>query len=238
MGENFPTMRSIERILLLLLLIIISILITVNILNDTTSRNVTGGSNSTENIYGGSRRKKHKNRGKSNKINGNAFNGDVVKDLKLNPASKFETYVRERMEKITGVKFPTVYPAWLRYKGKQLELDGYNADYKLAFETQGPQHTRFSSKDDPRYIKYLNRIENDEAKIRICENNNVGLIIIDYKVPKHLIGSYIRSRIYDISEQWKDRGLYDQVEKLGTLACRTGDYVGVITNKPVVGFDS
>lgn len=159
---------------------------------------------------------------------------DEYKDLNTYPASKFETYVRGKIEKLTGKRFPCVYPCWMRYKGRRLELDGYNEELKLAFETQGPQHTKFSSKTDPLYSKFLRRIENDQMKLELCEKNGVGLIIIDYIVPKHLIGSYIRSRIYDIAERWKNEGKYKQVDSLGPLAYKAGDYINEITNKPIV----
>lgn len=155
---------------------------------------------------------------------------DRVKDLKKFPASRFETYVRSKIEMLTGRHFPCVYPKWLKHKGKSLELDGYNAELKLAFETQGPQHTAFRKATDTIKRTFKNRVENDKAKIEICDRLNVGLIIVDYKVPKHIIGSYVRSRIFDIAEVWRSRGLHGQVNALGILADRAGDYVGVITN--------
>lgn len=221
---NNQTMRTIENVLFFILLIIVGIMLFTEM--DKHCGTKSGGR---------TRSKTKTTRNTTGKTTRNTTK-DVVKDLEKNPASKFETYVRERMEKITGVKFPTVYPGWLRYKGKQLELDGYNAKLKLAFETQGPQHTRFSSKDDPRYIKYKNRVENDKAKINICKEHNVGLIVIDYKVPKHLIGSYIKSRVYDIAQEWKSQGLYEQVNALGNLMYKPGDYVEVISNPAICNF--
>lgn len=155
----------------------------------------------------------------------NAVEALIEKNLDDYPASRFETTVRGIIERITGKKFPCILPNWLTYKGKQLELDGYNADIKIAFEAQGPQHTVWKNKYDNNYQGYLTRVENDKAKIRICDEQNVGLIVVDYLVPKHVLGRYIRSRIYDISEDWKAKGLFKQVDKLGPLAYKTGDYI-------------
>ena len=160
-------------------------------------------------------------------------NQDKQKDLIANPASRFETVDRNTIERIVGKKFPTVYPTWLRVNGKQLELDGYNAELSLAFEAQGPQHTAFSSKKDPRYKKYLDRVQNDKMKIALADKHNIGLIIIDYKVPKYILGSYIKSRIYDIAEIFRQRGLHDKLLALGHLAYKPGDYVEVIKNEPI-----
>lgn len=147
------------------------------------------------------------------------------KDLTLFPASRFENTVRAAFERICGAKFPCVYPTWLKYDGKQLELDGYSEKLKLAFECQGPQHTAFYRKNDPSYDKYIQRVQNDKMKIKLAKENGVGLIIIDYRVPKYLLGSYIKSRIYDVAQEWYEQGLYVEYGNLKHLNTKPGDYV-------------
>lgn len=210
-------MSSMANLILMILFIILAIILAQYVDNNELFRGVVGGNRSTN------------THNRSNKSSPK----DIYKDLDLYPASRFETSVRMKIERIVGKKFPTVYPAWLIYKGKRLELDGYCEDLSLAFETQGPQHTKFSSKTDPLYIKYQNRIENDEAKIRLADENNIGLIVIDYQVPKYLLGAYIKSRIYDIAEVWRSRGLLDKLNKLGHLVYKPGDYVDPIIKKPI-----
>lgn len=112
--------------------------------------------------------------------------------------SKFETSIRDIFYKITGKKFEQAHPSWLKYKGKSLELDGYNAELGLAFEVQGPQHTRYDKKYDSNYSDYYNRLLNDKAKSLLCKDHGVSLIIIDYSLPKVHLTNYIKSRIYDI----------------------------------------
>lgn len=108
--------------------------------------------------------------------------------------SKSEARVIQLIEKLLGRKFPTSYPPWLVWKGKQLELDGF--DGKIALEFSGPLHTKWSPAVET-YEKYFNRIINDEVKIKLCKKNNVDLIIIDYTLPSiHILG-YIKSRLYD-----------------------------------------
>lgn len=149
---------------------------------------------------------------------------DIHKDLTLQPASKFENLTRLKFETLTGHKFPTVYPDWLVYKRRQLELDGYNSTLHLAFECQGPQHTNFT-KMDAEYRKYLRRLENDKAKRRLCEMRGVGLCIVDHVVPKHILGSYIRSRIYDVTVWWTANGWADRAAALKHLAVKAPDYI-------------
>ncbi len=163
--------------------------------------------------------------------NATAYGGtDRIKDLMTFPASRFESGVRQIFERITGYSFPCVYPAWLKIGKKQYELDGYSAELKIAFECQGPQHSRYSKSTDANRDKYLQRLENDKLKEKICADNNVALIIIDYRVPKHLMSSYIKSRIFDVCETWKhDR--YDDVMKLGYLSHKPGDYIDIINPK-------
>ena len=63
-----------------------------------------------------------------------------VKIRKLN-----ETRCREYLEKFFNKPFPTIRPDWLKYPktNKNLELDMYNAELKLACEYDGVQHTKF-----------------------------------------------------------------------------------------------
>lgn len=123
---------------------------------------------------------------------------DIMKDIQKYPASGFENYIRGKIELITGRKFPTVLPDWLIYRGRRMELDGYNEELGIAFEAQGPQHTMYSREYYSDYLQYYRRVMSDEAKLRLANEYGVGLIIIDYKVPKYMLDRYIRSRIYDI----------------------------------------
>lgn len=118
---------------------------------------------------------------------------DRVKDLSAYPPSKAEQRVRVELERLAGAKFPTVHPSWL----DGLELDGYNKGLKLAFEFQGPQHTRFDKKYDKEYAAYYERILNDEKKRRRCLQNGVYLMNVDYIVPQHLLSLYLKSRLHD-----------------------------------------
>ncbi len=122
---------------------------------------------------------------------------DNIKDLTKHPRSKSEAVVIAHLESITGAKFPTVYPNWLVYKGKKLELDGYNAKMKIALEFSGPLHTKWNASYEP-YDKYFERIVKDKVKRKVCKKHGVYLIVIDMSLPSHHHKNYLKSRIYDV----------------------------------------
>jgi hypothetical protein len=128
--------------------------------------------------------------------NGRKMRQNIVKDLSQSPRSKSEQFVIDIFEKHTGEKFPTVRPKWLIYNGKQLELDGYCEKLGLAVEFSGPMHTKWYPNKES-HAKYLDRIKRDEAKIKICRENNVRLFVIDMRIPKHQMHTYVKSRLYD-----------------------------------------
>lgn len=122
---------------------------------------------------------------------------DKVKNLKINPRSRSEAAVIKVLEDITGKKFPTVNPSWLIWRGRTLELDGYNDSIKVALEFSGPLHTKWSPQYES-YKTYFERIVKDIVKIRLCKKNNVHLIVIDMSLPREHWRNYLLSRLYDI----------------------------------------
>jgi hypothetical protein len=132
---------------------------------------------------------------------GRPARADREKDLAQFPASRAEELVRREFRSITGRRFPTVYPSWL----DGLELDGYNEELMIAFEFQGPQHTKFDPQFDRHYHDYYERVLNDQKKLQKCKENGVYLVIIDYIVPRHLLNIYIRSRLHDMCKVYPER---------------------------------
>jgi hypothetical protein len=134
---------------------------------------------------------------------------DSLKNMRKNPASKFEEFTRETIERsLPGYKFPSVYPDWLVGTQNQLlELDGYNQELKIAFEAQGPLHFKFTPKQDKSYAHYYKRLINDKIKRDTCKKQGVHLIIVDYLIPKHQISNYINSRLWDIYQLTNDERL-------------------------------
>jgi hypothetical protein len=125
-----------------------------------------------------------------------------VKDLQKHPRSKSEAAIIHVAENLTGKSFPTVYPSWLVWKGKGLELDGYSDDLKVAIEFSGPLHTKWDQNIES-YINYYERIVRDLMKIRLCKKNNVDLIVVDSSLPQQHWKNYLLSRFADINAKRK-----------------------------------
>lgn len=137
-------------------------------------------------VFSGGR---HKTYNKAHKM-------DVVKDLTKHPRSKSEAAIIKIAEEIIGCEMPTINPAWLTMNGRTLELDGYCVEKKVALEFSGPHHTKWFPKNET-YERYLNRVETDKAKKKICAEHGVLLIVVDMRLPKHHWRNYILSRLYD-----------------------------------------
>ena len=101
---------------------------------------------------------------------------------KCNKNDKSESLLRLFLEEYTGKKFPNIRPDFLKNPktGKNLELDCYCEELKLAFEYQGIQHSKFSpDKFHKKGINvYIDQTERDCIKQNICIDNNIKLIKI------------------------------------------------------------
>lgn len=100
---------------------------------------------------------------------------------KSNYKGSGEKLCRKIFEELTGVEFISCRPDFLRnpLTGFNLELDGYNQEFKLAFEFQGQQHYQkniFNPTDkDLEYQQWK-----DNLKKELCLKNGIILIEIPY----------------------------------------------------------
>lgn len=103
---------------------------------------------------------------------------------------------RQFMEKIFNKKFDTIYPKWLinPKTGRNLELDGYNEELKIAFEYNGEQHYKIC-----RFNKNIDELNNrkyiDKIKYDLCKKQNVLLIEIPYNIKFENMEYYIINKI-------------------------------------------
>lgn len=117
-----------------------------------------------------------------------------VKNLAKHPRSKSEAEVVKYLEEITGDKFPTVYPCWLTWRGRTLELDGFNG--KIALEFSGPLHTKWNPSYED-YNVYFERIVRDVVKLRLCKKRGIPLMVVDASLPRQHWRNYVSSRLFD-----------------------------------------
>jgi hypothetical protein len=93
--------------------------------------------------------------------------------------SKSEEMARAAFQQIFGMSFPKKRPKWLRNsRGRQMELDGYNAILGIAFEYQGIQHYKkgFFGGDIEQ------RIADDQRKVELCKENQVTLMHLTHEM--------------------------------------------------------
>lgn len=93
---------------------------------------------------------------------------------------KKETVCREIIENLTGKKFPKKRPDFLKYKNnKNLELDGFNAELKVAFEYDGEQHF-LPSVNWGGQARLKEQKKKDKFKDKQCKKYGIFLIRIAY----------------------------------------------------------
>jgi len=102
-----------------------------------------------------------------------------------------EKLVRDIFEDTLGKKFVKVRPDFLKNPktNRNLELDGYCEELKLAFEYDGEFHYKDLKSNDIVKTK-----ERDALKDKLCKENGVKLIRVPY-TEKHRLEDYISSQI-------------------------------------------
>ena len=108
--------------------------------------------------------------------------------------SKGEQKCREVMERIYGKPFPTVRPNFLKNPetGRNLELDCYNEELKIAVERHGIQHYVYPNYFHRTKEDFIKQIRRDQFKVNCCDNNGIYLITVPYNVAVDKIEEYIR----------------------------------------------
>jgi len=108
-----------------------------------------------------------------------------------------ENECRDVFEKIYNKKFSSKYPIWLKNPktNRNLELDGYCEELKLAFEYGGKQHYEYCEFFHRGDIKnFYKQQAIDKYKVKICIAKGIKLIVIPYWENNNL-ESFIKSNI-------------------------------------------
>jgi len=94
--------------------------------------------------------------------------------------------------------FSKVRPYWLKNPktGKELELDFYNEELKIAIEYNGIQHYQFVPDFHKSQEDFANQLERDEYKVYKCNEMGIKLITIPYTCySKETVRDFIRNGI-------------------------------------------
>ena len=103
------------------------------------------------------------------------------------------------IEEMLGVEFKKIKPSWLlNDRGNKMEYDGYNEEFKIAFEYHGKQHYEnifhFHKTETLERRKF-----NDKLKQSLSEENGVKLIIIPYYIKNNDIPKFIYEELLKIN---------------------------------------
>jgi hypothetical protein len=113
----------------------------------------------------------------------------ISKDLNENKKKRFmpmvsngEMKCKLYLEKIFSKPFQKIRPDMLKntVTGKNLELDLYNDELKLAIEYNGEQHYKFFPKIHKNYEHFQTQKYRDEMKKMLCQTNGITLIEVPY----------------------------------------------------------
>lgn len=98
------------------------------------------------------------------------------------------------LEKIYHKPFKTIRPDFLRNPetGRNMELDCYNEELKIAVEYNGIQHYVWPNFTRQTKEDFLKQVKRDELKVQLCDQHGVYLIRVPYNVPKNMIPEYIK----------------------------------------------
>lgn len=127
------------------------------------------------------------------------WNKSYIKKKSKTPSfeSKGEIECRRVIENITGKPFPKSRPDFLKNEitgGRNLELDCYNPELRLAIEYNGQQHYKYIPYFHQNKEAFYNIKYRDDMKNRLCKKYGIRLITVPYTVPISSIEKYLFDR--------------------------------------------
>lgn len=124
----------------------------------------------------------------------------IDNDIQLKPKdSKGEIECRRVLETYFKRSFGKTRPDFLKNpainEGRNLELDCYNDELKLAVEYNGIQHYKFSPYFHRTRDAFQNQKYRDYLKRQLCEKNGITLIEVPYTIQIKDIEKYLLKQI-------------------------------------------
>lgn len=110
---------------------------------------------------------------------------------------KNEEECRRILESMFQKPFPSVRPDWLKNPetGRNLELDCYNADLRLALEYDGRQHSEYVPHFHKNKQAFRDQVTRDLMKDSMCRKLGITLIRVPYYIKFDDLYLYIRSEL-------------------------------------------
>ena len=114
-----------------------------------------------------------------------------------------ERACRQFLERYYDEKFPRRRPDFIRnpVTGRNLELDCYNPELRIACEYNGKQHYVYPNYFHRTKQQFIAQVRRDQYKYESCVREGVYLITVPYTVPLRSVPRYIRERLPQISHE-------------------------------------
>lgn len=126
------------------------------------------------------------------------------------------------LEDLFNKKFSKIRPDWLKNKnGNRVEIDMFNDELQLGLEYNGIQHYKFLKHFHKTQSAFEKLQYHDDLKIKICNENNIKLIIVPYTVQHEKIYDFIYDKCikygFDVSKS-ENFSILSCLSKSGKLA--------------------
>lgn len=118
------------------------------------------------------------------------------------PGSNLETWVRNHLEAKYKTNFPNTRPNWLKNKetNRNLELDGLNEDFGLAFEAQGRQHYEYVPNFQKDVADFQKQVKHDLQKQMACARRGIRLIIVPPLSTEEEVKRYLDLQLANVED--------------------------------------
>lgn len=126
------------------------------------------------------------------------FARHFTKQIKKRPrVNKTEEMCRKIIQDIYHKPFPSVRPDFLRNPRthKNLELDCYNAELKIALEYNGQQHYTYTQHFHKNKRNFFSQVHRDDWKRKRCRELGIRLIEVPYWVSPVNLRGYITQEL-------------------------------------------
>lgn len=111
--------------------------------------------------------------------------------------SKLELLTKYHLEDMFQQPFWKIRPEFLKNEttGKNLEIDLFNKDLRLAVEVQGIQHYKFTPKYHLTQRNFYDQVDRDRRKAIKCRNSGIILIEVPYHVKEKELRPFLTKRL-------------------------------------------
>lgn len=140
----------------------------------------------------------------TNRIQQNSFvNIDPPKDKFFNYRqhtlrdSKLELSSKYHLESMFNRPFFKIRPEFLKneHTGKNLEIDLYNHELRLAVEIQGIQHYKFSPRFHLSETQFIEQKQRDNMKKLKCTQFGIKLIEVPYNIKEKDVRNFLKKEL-------------------------------------------